>query len=106
MTKPQLQYDMLKGVAKKLMALRPHSGEEMWWDRSLTKTPQFNFMVSDFYWSVLHCEEDWFHEQIQTVSKRCKCAMVEQFGRMDFVVLRQGRASFCMPDDAVSAVIS
>jgi hypothetical protein len=48
MTKTQLQYDMLKGVAKKLMALRPYGEEERWWrwTRSLLETPPFNFMVS------------------------------------------------------------
>jgi hypothetical protein len=46
MTKPQLYYDMLKGVAKKLMALGPHGDWEERMNRDLMGTPHFKFMVS------------------------------------------------------------
>jgi hypothetical protein len=44
MTKPTLQYDMLKGVARKLAELEPEmrADEEGW---SLVRTPQYIFMV-------------------------------------------------------------
>ena len=46
--KPKLHYDLLKGVAKKLMALRSSDveGRRWRWNRTLVKSPQFKFMVS------------------------------------------------------------
>ena len=45
MTKPQLNRYDLKGVAEKLMALGQYRVEVERGDKSLVKTPQFNFMV-------------------------------------------------------------
>jgi len=76
MEKTKLQYDMLKGVARKLMALRPESGfVRLWWPggRSLIGTPHLSFMLT---------------------SNRCRSAMVERFGRMTGVRFMRGEAGF------------
>jgi hypothetical protein len=42
MPKPTLQYDMLRGVARKLVELKPEASEEGW---NMVRTPQHIFMV-------------------------------------------------------------
>ena len=94
--RPKLHYDFLKGVAKKLMALRKFDmeGENRWWvDWSLEESPQFKFMVSIFVLPI-----DWYlfyAHHFQLISKACRGPMVRQFGMtVYYVKLEGGRAWF------------